>query len=312
MESFFRYIAYIDLYENNTKIRNAGFLRWKYQNSNHFIEVHIKDANNLYGIFKIEEKNTGNIIGNIKLDQGIGSYQRQFPSVFISDRLYLNTENNQIRIEDVQGFYIPLTSCNYLFVPIKLPIETTNKASDISEVTDLTKTESVSENVLIEGITDKYVTTPDTSPIFYPVAETLCLPEESSKKVFDSSENMKILEPLHEDKWLQLSKKYKKLHPFSNADSFLSIKPEDFIIFQKEYQKLVQNSFLLHGYYNYGHLILGKLTEEENSPLYLGVPGVYYDREKQAAQMFGFVGFESTEQPVQAGSYGYYMIEVMI
>ena len=59
-------------------------------------------------------------------------------------------------------------------------------------------------------------------------------------------------------------------------------------------------------------MILGKLSEDEEAPVYIGVPGVYYEREKQAAQVFGFAGFESTEQPVQAGSYGYYMIEVEI
>ena len=51
---------------------------------------------------------------------------------------------------------------------------------------------------------------------------------------------------------------------------------------------------------------------KKTAPIYIGVPGVYYEREKQAAQMFGFVGFESTEHPVQSGSYGYYMIEVEI
>jgi len=40
--------------------------------------------------------------------------------------------------------------------------------------------------------------------------------------------------------------------------------------------------------------------------------GVYYEQEKRAARLFGFVGFESTEQPVRSGSYGYYMIEVKI
>ena len=59
-------------------------------------------------------------------------------------------------------------------------------------------------------------------------------------------------------------------------------------------------------------MILGKLSEEENGQLYIGVPGVYYDREKQAAQMFGFVGFEAATKPVQQGSYGYYMMEVEI
>ena len=305
MESFFRYISYIDLYENNNKIKNTGFLRWKYQNQTHNIELHIKDANNLYGNFKIEEKKTGSIFGIIKLDQGIGSYNKIFSSVSDSDAIYVNTENSQIRMNEIQGFYIWLDAIHYLFVPINLPIEKLKTSSTYSELPIHSETETASKNNLnetniLESNEDSFKNTFSDLPLV------------TKKTDNNFIEDIKILEPLHEDKWQQLNKKYPKVHPFSNNSCFLSIKPDDFIILQKAYQKLVQNSFLLHGYYNYGHLILGKLTEEENAPFYIGVPGVYYDREKQAAQMFGFIGFESTEQPVQAGSYGYYMIEVMI
>lgn len=290
MESFFRYISYIDFYNNYNKIKNVGFLRWKFQNGKHNIEMQIKDVNNLYGNFKIEEKKSGKIIGNIKLDQGMGSYTKQFSVATTSDEIYLITEDGQIDIKEVEGFYIGLKDENYLFVPIKLPIENSQESSNSMITSEI---ESASDNALIEGIGEKYI-------------------PEDYIEITEENDNLKIIEPLHEDKWQQLSKKYSVVHPFPSKVSFLSIKPEDFIILQKEYQKLVHNSFLLHGFYNYGHLILGKLAEEENAPFYLGVPGVYYDREKQAAQMFGFVGFESTEQPVQVGSYGYYMIEVMI
>lgn len=50
---------------------------------------------------------------------------------------------------------------------------------------------------------------------------------------------------------------------------------------------LANNSFLLHGYHNYNHLILA----EENGRLWLGVPGVYDPREAKAADLFGFPQF---------------------
>ncbi len=52
---------------------------------------------------------------------------------------------------------------------------------------------------------------------------------------------------------------------------------------QKE-RKLANNSFLLHGYYNYKHLLF--IKDGEN--FFLGVPGVYYPREAEAAKNFGF------------------------
>ena len=51
--------------------------------------------------------------------------------------------------------------------------------------------------------------------------------------------------------------------------------------------RLANNSFLLHGYYNYHHLML----IDEGDVLWLGVPGVYHEREARAAEAFGFPRF---------------------
>ena len=58
------------------------------------------------------------------------------------------------------------------------------------------------------------------------------------------------------------------MYPFGNNEAYISISPKDFIIFPEKYQNLVNNSFLLHGYYNYQHIILGRKEE--------GSKGVYY------------------------------------
>ena len=53
-------------------------------------------------------------------------------------------------------------------------------------------------------------------------------------------------------------------------------------------------------------------TIGKEAPYYIGVPGVFYEKERQAAGLFGFAGFEGVELPVKNGSYGYYMIEVKL
>lgn len=124
--------------------------------------------------------------------------------------------------------------------------------------------------------------------------------------------NSQCRDLLSGDKWEQLNKQYPHIHPFGDAREYLSITPRDFVILSRKYQELVQNSFLLHGYYNYGHVILTRIKEKNGERFYLGVPGVYYTREKQAALMFGFEGFEAgTEQAVDGG-FGYYMKQVDI
>lgn len=114
------------------------------------------------------------------------------------------------------------------------------------------------------------------------------------------------------NKWEQLNRIYPKIQPFGDVREYLSIAPCDFVILSEHYQEMVQNSFLLHGYYNYGHLILTKIKEGIHDNYYLGVPGVYYEREKQAALLFGFEGFEGDGDAVQDGSFGYYMKRVEI
>ena len=51
--------------------------------------------------------------------------------------------------------------------------------------------------------------------------------------------------------------------------------------------KLANNNFLLHGYYNYRHLVL----IDEGNQIKLGVPGIYHEREARAAATFGFPEF---------------------
>ncbi len=63
---------------------------------------------------------------------------------------------------------------------------------------------------------------------------------------------------------------------------------------QREW-KWASNSFLLHGYSNYKHLML--IREEDK--LYLGIPGIYHRREEAAANSFGFPMFHPvTEEDV--------------
>ena len=70
------------------------------------------------------------------------------------------------------------------------------------------------------------------------------------------------------------------------------LEPKDLLTFQDNGKYLVNNSFLLHGFYNYGHILLG--TEAGDGMLILGVPGEFYIQEKLMASLFGFPEFRKT------------------
>ena len=111
--------------------------------------------------------------------------------------------------------------------------------------------------------------------------------------------------PLYENKWEQLLTTYEQIHPYGDNRIYVKLEPKDFIILRENYQHLVNNSFLLHGFYNYRYLILGKEKD-----FYLGVPGVFYEREKMVALMFGFEAFECEGGEAEEGKFGYYLRKV--
>lgn len=127
-----------------------------------------------------------------------------------------------------------------------------------------------------------------------------------------------LCEEIYEDKWQQLCRLYPEIHISPKAQSIL-IRPRDAVVLSAKYHELATNSFVLHAYYNYRQLLLFRYVQGDIQ-YYLGVPGVYYEREQRIAQMFGFEGFENGEARMQqdaddklyTGCFGYYMKRVEI
>ena len=61
---------------------------------------------------------------------------------------------------------------------------------------------------------------------------------------------------------------------------------------------LCNNRFLVHGFFNYGYLVLKKTTEVDGEKTYLGVPGIYEKPEMVMATLFGFPEFQTLPKEV--------------
>lgn len=116
--------------------------------------------------------------------------------------------------------------------------------------------------------------------------------------------------------WDHLRRDHTKILDFDyeKGCEILTIKPQDIGLLPRETWVYGNNSFLLHGYYNYRYLILAKLFNPEGTPRYLlGVPGHYYSNERYMASMFGFPNFVlSKNQPMEDGRFGYWYTDVKI
>ena len=88
------------------------------------------------------------------------------------------------------------------------------------------------------------------------------------------------------------------------------IRPADFVLLAEASYRRANNSFMLHGYYSYQHLLLARVERKEGAVYYLGTPGYFWEREKQAAVLFGYESFEGPGEPAGEGDFGYYMMRV--
>ena len=95
-----------------------------------------------------------------------------------------------------------------------------------------------------------------------------------------------------------------RMFPFDDDEvvSCVRFEPQDIGRLPIKFWMYGSNSFLLHGYYAYRHLILAQTKEEEGeaSKYILGVPGLNHSREAFMANMFGFRLFK----PVCASTAG--------
>ena len=77
--------------------------------------------------------------------------------------------------------------------------------------------------------------------------------------------------------------------------------------FPRKYWYIGNNSFLLHGFFNYRHIIFGKMEEKGEGRYFIGVPGVFMNQERVMAAMFGFPEFRTAKNTeYKTGNFGYW------
>lgn len=146
--------------------------------------------------------------------------------------------------------------------------------------------------------------------------------QNNSGKTFRSQQVLP--EPLS---WDGFCKLYPKVRPFSPEDTkqCLRIRPGDLGRLPRKDWVLGNNSFLLHGYYQYRYLLLVRETEEpypemgaaeakvleKNPSFYIGVPGTSGQNERFLAGLFGFGRFcPAGGQEKREPAFGFWLREV--
>lgn len=288
-------IVYLSLYQDGMKKASAGFVKLSREKEGYLLDIHIKNGTGILdGEYTICVAGRSREIdwGRITLQSGKAEEKKRF---YVRGS-FARFGEEEFEENDLCGILIHLNARQWIAgywkdvedfsVPAKEPELCTADER-------ITSTKITNENMVDENSTEEAAV-------------------NESERNWETDQKYIAEQQASDDKWEQLLRCYKKVHPFGDDRVFLSVEPKDFIILQAPYQRLVNNSFLLHGFYNYRHMILGpdkEIGDGDGTCFYLGVPGTYFEREKMVAIMFGFEGFEC-DGAVEVGKFGYYMRRV--
>ena len=98
-------------------------------------------------------------------------------------------------------------------------------------------------------------------------------------------------QPVHSwmQTWRYMLRIYPVLHQFADQKNVLCVRIEikDVRLLPEKYWSMVNNSFLLHGFFNYRYLVFGRIGQN----WFIGIPGIYQKQEHVMASVFGFPDF---------------------
>ncbi len=343
-----RKIRYLDYCEDGERIKNAGFAKLEVRQDVLWLELNVRGLHPTDSFVQdviLSDGDSEGVIGQIAIQEGCGSYKcscQAEPSVGASGISYkklskiripaggnrelrcLLDKNSRRKVIDPEKPIPEVTSGREAVRPVsEAPADVQALSSvpqrgiAVSEKEELLpelKSDSVPgadtsrETAELQVTSQAQVNTDseDTEEGRKDEDSTGGTGGENKEDGMDSRKMVKLLE----DKWQQLDAIYPHINPFQDEREYLSLSPADFVLFPAKYYRAANNSFLLHGYFNYKHLILARVEHRGEFFYYLGVPGNYYDREKQVAIMFGFESFECAVEPAKTGDFGYYLMRV--
>lgn len=307
-----RRIKYLELIEGDMVLQNAGFVKLEARDGEVSLKVKVEKLKQFDDgpaqIFILGDGKEA-VLGEVRLEQGCGyiDYEGLKEEALAGHIAYEELQEIQIRLQSDR-----MLRCIIREACKEIKLESTEpevqesqivEAAQQEEIVDMEEKPSVGSGIILDTVEEEPVEQEETSSYQEP---------EQEREMVDEESRPAPTRALATTKWQQLWDKYPHIKPFHDHREYLELKPEDLVVLTGQCYPLVSNSFLLHGFYNYQHLILTKELVHGQEQYYIGAPGNFYTKEKQVAILFGFESFEGKVEPAQNGDFGYYMIPVEI
>lgn len=291
-----RFVTYIYAYENNNKNQNVGFAKVDIRGDYCQVEIHLKRTGYtnvkcpVYLFVRENEVIVGVEIGEIALVNGCGDFVRQLNCNGVGETPYC--------MKDMKGILIFLD-------------DTVMFASQWDEraiYRDNFKPYEETKEIPVEqaAVAEKPEESGQMEKLQVESVQTQQSGEQQSEELQPEAQRSG---DMWMDLWEKLNGMYGAKNLFENMPeiSGIHMELEDLRELPKKYWYLGSNSFLLHGFFNYRHLLLGKVENESGRKWFIGVPGIYQNQEKVLAAVFGFPEFrQEKDTGVKTGQFGYW------
>lgn len=342
MSGYKRIVSYIYVYESGERKENTGFARVDVRNGEYRIAIHLRgfyaygqEPYRAYLYAPKEKRLEGIFLGQLENQNGALEWKGSLTTDTWDQAAYGLEESRGIFIEGAGGRVYASDWDDY---PVDVDSfrvyqEQAEKPEIESEVVleqaDSVEVEAVETETVVSETLETEIFGED-----WEISEKEQAGEEKAEKKpetvadieVESLQAAEVKAPVcpveerpldsRQEKWKYLTRRFPVQQLFQNGKgpmSCIRIGPGELQRFPRGSWMLGNNSFLLHGYYQYRHLLLCRYEPDRarNVEYYLGVPGIYNEKEQMMAEMFGFAEFRRSGSPGnQNGNFGYWFRKI--
>lgn len=309
MSEYRRFFSYIYACEKHKKTSNAGFAKIEIKGPMTTIELHMRNAflpapaACLYLFVRNGESIQGFPLGDVPFSNGNADWRFTLNQPQLGESDYKISDAAGILFllgDDVcfvsQWDEAPIDWASFQIYdePHEEANEQSNGEADRKTDDQANEDRNAQTDGTINAPADGQNETPadetDDSPFDENVIRSTELPQPDislARRQFNPSP-----QGSWSDTWQELLATQEVRKPFLNENiRCIRIELKDLRVLPPSNWHLCNNSFLLHAFFTYRHLILGEISSEKHSQWFVGVPGIQYRQEHVLAAIFGFSDF---------------------
>lgn len=324
MNEYRRFISYIYAYPGNVKEKNVGFAKVEVRNGQCRLDMTLNgvymDSSKLYGVSLMVKEQENYIlipIGNILVSGGQGKYRDLLNPDNLNGSGYALSDGIGIAVADKEDSYYRMFSLwnDDIFKP-----ENVRYQEELEAVSENEEQNADEEPYVMHEMEES-----KNEENLVVEAEEEFMPEEEEECENDS-DGSEILNPIFTEVEINPDDIKSEIHAASAAavdvecgenalqwlinhgdliDTFeddnlydcVEVMPEQLRKALGNSRAFDDNSFMMHGFYRFHHLLLGRVQENGNNTRYfIGIPGMYCNRERYMASVFGFGNFKKSHR----------------